>query len=210
LEDKDMMEKNEGEILVAPDKKEGQGEKEKVKKEERPSTEAELNEFKDKYLRLYAEFENYKKRVQREKEDLVKYSREDILYNILPVIDNLEMALQHSDDKFSEGLVKGVEITLREFQRVTEKFGLASIPATGKPFDPAVHHAMSQVERADAEDNTVVEEFRKGYMLGDKVLRPSLVAVSKKPDVSNKSSIIDQEIEDTEEEIKINKSLKEE
>lgn len=205
-----MIEKDDGEILVAANKKEGQGEKEKVKREEKPSHMAELNESKDKYLRLYAEFENYKKRVQREKEDLVKYSREDILYNILPVIDNLEMALQHSDDKFSEGLVKGVEITLREFQRVTEKLGLTAIVAVGKAFDPALHHAMSQVERADAEDRTVVEEFRKGYMLGDKVLRPSLVAVSKKPDDSNKSSIIDQGIEDTEKEIKINQSLKEE
>lgn len=194
--DEKVVEKEEGEILVVAEKGEGR-EGEEGKKEEKPSPEAELAELKDRYLRLYAEFENYKKRVQREKEDLIKYSNEDILYHLLPVMDNLEMALQHSTNNVSEGLVKGVEITLREFQRVTEKFGLTPIYAMGKPFDPSVHHAMSQVERADVEDRTVVQEFRKGYMFGDKVLRPSLVAVSKKTD-------------EEETEIEINKEPKEE
>lgn len=167
-------------------------------KEEKPPLDAELAELKDKYLRLYAEFENYKKRVQKEKEDLITYGNESLLYELLVVLDNLEMALKHSTDNISEGLVKGVEITLREFQRVTEKFGLTSIQALGKPFDPSLHHAMSQVERTDVDDKTVAEEFRKGYMFGDKVLRPSLVAVSKKPS------------EETETEIEINKETKEE
>ncbi len=151
--------------------------------------EVELAEMKDKYLRLYAEFENYKKRMQRDKEELVKYCNESILYEILPVIDNLEMALSHATDDVSGGLVKGVEITLREFQRVMEKFGLVPISAKGEPFDPSVHHAMSQVVRSDVEDKTVVEEYRKGYMFGEKVLRPSLVAVSKKPDEAQKIEI---------------------
>jgi molecular chaperone GrpE len=152
------------------------------KTEQPPGPEAELAELKDRYLRLYAEFENYKKRVNKDKEDLVRYCNESILYEILPVIDNLEMALSHATEDVPEGLVKGVEITLREFQRVMEKFGLIPIASKGKPFDPSVHHAMSQVMRSDVEDKTVVEEYRKGYMFGDKVLRPSLVAVSKKPD----------------------------
>lgn len=151
--------------------------------------EVELAEMKDKYLRLYAEFENYKKRMQRDKEELVKYCNESILYEILPVIDNLEMALSHATDDVSGGLVKGVEITLREFQRVMEKFGLVPISAKGEPFDPSVHHAMSQVVRSDVEDKTVVEEYRKGYMFGEKVLRPSLVAVSKKPDEAQEIEI---------------------
>lgn len=184
--DEEIIEKKEGEILVAPEKEEERGE---GKKEEKPSLEVELSELKDRYLRLYAEFENYKKRVQREKEDLIKYGNEALLYEILPVIDNLEMALKHSTNNISEGLVRGVEITLREFQRVTEKFGLTSISAMGKPFDPSVHHAMSQVERADVDDKTVVEEFRKGYKLGDKVLRPSLVAVSKRPSAETETEI---------------------
>jgi molecular chaperone GrpE len=153
---------------------------EKAEKEQKSPLESELAEIKDRYLRLYAEFENYRKRVQREKEDLIKCSNEDLLSQILPAIDNLEMALQHSANGPSKGLVKGVEITLRELLRVLEKFGLIPISAIGKPFDPSVHHAMSVVEKPDAEDNTVMDEFRKGYMLGNRVLRPSLVSVSKK------------------------------
>jgi len=172
LENEEMTGKQEGETPLPADSEKGG---------ERQPLQEGLEELNDKYLRLYAEFDNYKKRVQRDKEDLIKYGNEDILYHLLPVMDNLEMALKHSADTVSEGLVKGVEITLREFQRVTEKFGLVPIPATGKPFDPSVHHAMSQVERADMEDKTVVEEFRKGYTLSGKVLRPSLVAVSKRP-----------------------------
>jgi molecular chaperone GrpE len=141
---------------------------------------AELAEAKDKYLRLYAEFENYKKKVQKDREDLIKYSNESLVYELLPALDNLEMALRHSAEANSESLIKGVENTFREFARILEKFGLKSIDALGKPFDPAYHHAMSQVERNDVEGNTVVEEFRKGYLYNEKVLRPSLVAVSKK------------------------------
>lgn len=151
--------------------------------------EKELADLKDKYLRLYAEFENYKKRAQKDREELVKYGNEALLYEILPVLDNLEMALKHSENSVSENLVKGVEITLREFLRITEKFGLVPIPALGKPFEPALHHAMSQVEKEDVEDKTVVEEFRKGYMLADKVLRPSLVSVSKKPETAYETKI---------------------
>jgi molecular chaperone GrpE len=189
LENEEVIERQEGEATQPPEP--GKGGETQLPRE----GVAELN---DKYLRLYAEFENYKKRVQREKDDLIKYSNEDILYHLLPVMDNLEMALRHSADNVSEALIKGVEITLREFQRVTEKFGLVPIPAAGRPFDPSVHHAMSQVERADMEDKTVVEEFRKGYMFSGKVLRPSLVAVSKRP------------TDETETKIRINEHTKEE
>ncbi len=175
MEEKEVIEKKEGEVLEVEKKEEGI--------EEKPSIEEELSELKEKYVRLYAEFENYKKRVQREKEELIKYGNEALLYELLNVLDNLEMALKHSGENVSEGLVKGVEMTLREFQRITEKFGLVPIEAMGKPFDPSLHHAMSQVERDDVDDKTVVEEFRKGYMYGDKVLRASLVAVSKKKEV---------------------------
>lgn len=145
------------------------------------SLETELVEMSDKYLRLYADFDNYKKRVLKDKEELVRYANESLLYELLTVFDNLDMALQHStSSNITEGIVKGVEITLRELHRIAEKFGLTPISALNKPFDPSLHHAMSQVERDDVEDKTVVEEFRKGYMLGDKVLRPSLVGVSKK------------------------------
>ncbi len=142
---------------------------------------AELQEMNDKYLRLYAEFENYKKRVNKDKEEVLRYGNESLLYELLPVIDNLEMALKHALNSVSAGLVQGVEITLKEFQKTLEKFGLSTIEATGKPFDPTIHHAMSVIEREDIEENIVVEELRKGYMFRDKVLRaPLVVVVSKK------------------------------
>lgn len=172
---------------------------EKTPVAEREQLLAELQEINGKYLRLYAEFDNYKKRVGKDKEELVKYGNESLLYEILPFIDHLEMALKHASNEVSSGLVQGVEITLRELKKTLEKFGLTVIEADGKPFDPVVHHAMSQVERNDTEDNTVVEEFRRGYMLRDKVLRPALVAVSKKTVKS-----VDQE------ETEINKNIEEE
>lgn len=144
---------------------------------------AELEETKDKYLRLYADFENYRKKMQRDKEDLIKYANESMIYELLPVIDNLEMALRHTSEGDAEAvqsLKQGVENTLREMIRTLEKHGVRVIETLDKPFDPAYHHAMSQVERSDMESNTVVEEFRKGYLYKEKVLRPSLVAVSKK------------------------------
>lgn len=144
----------------------------------------ELDEAKDKYLRLYAEFDNYRKKTQKDKEELIKYANEALVYDLLPVMDSLEMALKHSASGNSEALqslVKGVENTLRELSRILEKSGLTAIEADSKPFDPAFHHAMSQVETPEMEDNMVVEEFRKGYMYKEKVLRPSMVSVSKRP-----------------------------
>ncbi len=148
--------------------------------DEKDRLDAQLQELNDRYVRLYAEFENYKKRVNKDKEEIIKYGNESLLYELLPVIDHLEMALKHASDDVSSGLIQGVEITLKELKKTLDKFGLNEIEAAGKSFDPAVHHAMSQVERDDVGDNLVVEEFRKGYRLKDKVLRPSLVAVSKK------------------------------
>ena len=145
----------------------------------------ELKEMSEKYLRLYAEFDNYKKRVNKDKEELLKYGQESILYELLTVIDNLELALKHASDEVSTGLIQGVEITYKELMKTLEKFGLTAVEAEGKTFDPSVHHAMSQVERDDVEENIVVEEYRKGYKLKDKVLRPSLVSVSKKPPEDN-------------------------
>ena len=143
----------------------------------------EFEEMKNKYLRLYAEFDNYRKKALKDKEELIKYANESLVYDILPVMDSLEMALKHSASGNSEALqalAKGVENTLRELSRILEKAGLTAIEADSKPFDPAFHHAMSQVETPEMEDNMVVEEFRKGYMYKEKVLRPSLVSVSKK------------------------------
>jgi molecular chaperone GrpE len=147
----------------------------------RPTDVEALQGLNNKYLRLYAEFENYKKRVNKDKEELVRYGNEALLYELLPAIDNLELALKHGACDPKTGVVQGVEITLKELHRTLEKFGLRRIEAAGKKFDPAVHHAMTQVEREDMDEKMVAEELRAGYRYHDKVLRPSLVAVSVKP-----------------------------
>ncbi len=150
----------------------------------------EFSELNDKYLRLYADFENYKRLVAKEKEELIKYSNEELIKELLSVIDHLELALQHSsNNEASTALAKGVEMTLKEIKTALEKFGLVSIEALGKPFNPFVHHAMSQIESEEAEENIVVSEFRKGYMLKDRVLRAALVAVSKKPSQKDQTEI---------------------
>jgi len=141
-----------------------------------------LSDLNDKYLRLYAEFENYKKFEAKKREELINYSNEGLMKDLLTVIDNLELALQHSSEEEScSALAKGVELTLKEFKNILERYGLVSIDAEGKPFDPHLHHAMSQVETDEVDENVVVTEFRKGYKLKDRVLRAALVGVSKKP-----------------------------
>jgi molecular chaperone GrpE len=154
---------------------------EQEEKAQGPSAE-ELKELNDKYVRLYAEFENYKKKAAKDKEELATFVKEEVIYELLPSLDHLDIALKHAnEDESLGGLKQGVEMTLRELYRTLEKFGLRIIEAEGKPFNPEYHHAMSQVETEEFEDKTVIEEFRKGYMFGDKVLRAAMVSVSRKP-----------------------------
>jgi len=176
LEEKDLDKENEDfgedDIELVTDSPEEEAEPQE------PAVSSAADELNSKYLRLYADFDNYRKRVNKDKEDLVRYGNESLLYELLPAIDNLELALKHASGEVNSGLVQGVEVTLKELQRTLEKFGLVRIEVTGKPFDPAVHHAMSQVERADMDEKMIAEEFRAGYKYREKVLRPSLVAVS--------------------------------
>jgi molecular chaperone GrpE len=151
-------------------------------KAEAASREGEISELNDKYLRLYAEFDNYKKRVARDKEELVRYANESLIYELLPPLDTMEIALKHAEEGENNGLVEGVKNTLREIYRTLEKFGVSTIEARGEPFNPEYHHAMSREERGDMDENMVVEEFRKGFMYDNKVLRASLVSVSTKPE----------------------------
>ena len=150
--------------------------------DEKEELEKSLQEANDKYVRLYADFENYKKIAARNKEELLKYANDDLMTDVLTVIDHLELALQHTaENEGPNPLVEGVELTLKELRNILEKHGLVAIETLGKPFDPVVHHAMSQVETEEAEVNTVVTEFRKGYMLKERVLRAAMVGVAKKP-----------------------------
>ena len=171
---------------------------------EEPKTpeKSEIEELNNKYLRLYAEFDNYRRRVNRDKEEQAKYGNESLVYELLPIMDSLELALKHASEELQTGLVQGVEMTLKELQRTLEKFGVSKIEAARKEFDPAIHHAMAQVEREDLEEKMVAEELRAGYLYRDKVLRPSLVAVSVRPQKKTEGQI-SEKAADASEDIKI-------
>lgn len=141
----------------------------------------ESRDMNDKYLRLYADFENYRKRVNKDKEELIRYGNESLIYELLPILDSLDLALKHATGESQTGLVQGVEMTLKELLRTLEKFGVTRINAAGTAFDPSRHHAMIQVERDDLDEKMVAEEMRPGYVYRDKVLRPALVSVSVRP-----------------------------
>lgn len=135
----------------------------------------------DKFLRERADLENYRKRAQREKEELLKYGNEALLNEILPVLDNMERALGHASEESMSAVIEGVELTRSMLLAAMKKFGVAPIEAKGKMFDPAYHQAMTQVESADEAPNTVLDEFQKGYMLNDRLLRAALVSVAAAP-----------------------------
>ena len=142
--------------------------------------EAELSEAQERALRTAADAENFKKRLQREKEEQTRYANESFMRELLPVIDNLERALEHSEDGSDQGgLVEGLNMTLKGFLDTLTRFGCTQIEAAGKPFDPNFHEAVSQEESADHEPNTVLRELQKGYMLKERLLRPAMVLVSK-------------------------------
>ncbi|WP_420263689.1 nucleotide exchange factor GrpE [Candidatus Magnetominusculus dajiuhuensis] len=143
----------------------------------------ESGELQDKYMRLYAEFDNYRKRVQKEKDEIYKYGTESLVSSLLVVKDNLDAALSHVAPGASDALAEGVELTLKELKKILASNGVVEVETKGKPFDPAYHHAMAEVERDDLDDKTVVEEFRKGYTFKDRLIRAALVSVSKKAEL---------------------------
>ncbi len=142
--------------------------------------EKEAKENYERLLRTAADLENYKKRAAREKEDWTKFANEDLLKSILPFIDNLERAVDHAQKVVDTGvLIEGVRLTLRQLLQALNKFGLSPFESVGKPFDPAMHEAMLVVETDQHEPDQVVEEFQKGYLLNNRLLRPATVSVSK-------------------------------
>ena len=151
--------------------------------------EKEAKENYDRLLRTAADFENYKKRAAKEKEDWTKFAIEDLIKAILPFIDNLERTVNHAQKVKDTGvLIEGARLTLQQLLQALNKFGLSSFESVGKPFDPAVHEAMLVVETDKHEPNQVVEEFQKGYLLNDRLLRPATVSVSKPPEKEIRTS----------------------
>jgi molecular chaperone GrpE len=137
----------------------------------------------DLYLRERADLENARKRHQREREEAIRFANDRLLREMIPVLDNLERAVGHAEkgDDDSQGLLEGVNMTINQFRKVLEDFGVKPINALGEDFDPNLHQAMGHVETTDQAPNTVTSEFQKGYLLNDRLLRPSLVMVARAP-----------------------------
>ncbi|WP_417027198.1 nucleotide exchange factor GrpE [Baileyella intestinalis] len=142
------------------------------------TAEQQKKEDDEKYMRLMAEFQNYKKRVAKEKQDIQSFANEKIITELLEVLDNFERSLEHSSDA-DENYVKGMEMIFQQLKTAMEKAGLKEIQALGEDFDPAVHNAVMQEESDELESGKVSKVLQKGYKLNDKVIRAAMVAVAK-------------------------------
>ncbi len=147
----------------------------------------ELREQKEKYLLLLADFDNFKKRVIKERSELVKYQGERVLFEIVEVLDNLERALEHKDSDESK-LREGLELIHKQFVESLAKFEVIQVSTLGEAFDPNIQNALSIQQTSDVEPNRVVEEFKKAYKYKDKLLRPAEVVVS--------AAVVDEKLED--------------
>ena len=139
---------------------------------------AELAEEQEKYMRLYAEYDNFRRRSAKEREGIYADAYSDALVQILPIIDNLERATQYGKDDPDSPMAKGIELTVKSCVEALNKMGVFEIEALGKPFDPNFHNAVMHVEDDSYGENEIVEVFMKGYVKGDKVLRFSMVKVA--------------------------------
>lgn len=150
---------------------------------------AKADEHWDRLLRTTADFDNFKKRAAREKQDAIKYANESLVGKIIPVLDNFEMALAATQSSSAEGLKSlqdGVAMIHSQLKNVLTEAGLEEIDATGKPFDPNLHEAVSQQESKDVPEGHVLQQLRKGYKLRERLLRPATVIVAKAPAPNSK------------------------
>ena len=165
--------------------------KKKKKREEIPDEvkkeieekDAKIKSLEDRILYLQADFENFKKMKIKERQDTLKFGNETLIKELLPVLDNLELALKHSESTEDyKGIHDGVKLILNEFMKALEKSGVKPVEAVGQKFDPNFHEALFQEENEEMEPDTVVSELQRGYLLNDRLIRASRVGVSKKPD----------------------------
>ncbi len=138
--------------------------------------------YGDKLLRLQADFENTRKRLEREKQDFVKFANEGIILELLNILDDLERTVELAQEKHQDlsSFLKGVEMILAHLYEMLKEYGIKPIEAKGKLFDPHYHEALMQAESKDMPEHTVVEELQKGYLLNDRVIRTTKVKVSKR------------------------------
>ena len=172
-----MAEKeNKEELEKETEKKEETVENKKVKKEQEIVPKSEYDELDDRYKRILAEFENYKKRSAKERENLYNSILSDVVEVMLPILDNLENAVkvETKDEEYK----KGIELVLKQFQDTLKAKGVEEIKALGETFDPELHEAVSSVQDDTKGEKEIVQEYRKGYKIGTKVIRHSMVVVA--------------------------------
>jgi molecular chaperone GrpE len=142
----------------------------------------ERNSLYDRLLRKQAEFENFKKRADRERTDYIQFASADLIRELLNALDSFELAIKNAgSDASNQNMLQGFSLIYKQFQDTLTRFGLKPIDAKGQQFDPNVHQAVSTTATDEVEENTVVDEFRKGYMLNGRLLRPAMVNVSVRP-----------------------------
>ena len=159
------------------------------KKETSKELKEQLASEKDRVLRLSAEFENYKKRKQRESDEFKKFANETVFRHLLTVVDNLERAIfSTKENSDADGLLEGIKLTYKEILKLFETYNVKPIEAENQPFDPNFHQAVTQIETDDFPDNTVTTAHQKGYLLHDRLIRPAMVVVSKRVNKETKKN----------------------
>ncbi len=151
---------------------------------EREQLEAELADSKARYMRLAADFENFKKRTRQDQVEMIQHASSDLISRLLPVLDDLRSALDHKPAGVDPAWSKGIELGVRKLEEVMATHGLEPIESVGAAFDPRFHEAIGHVESDEHPEDTVVSELRRGYRIRDRVVRPSLVKVSRRPELS--------------------------
>ena len=151
----------------------------------------ELTEQKDKFIRLQAETDNFRKRLSREKEEFSQYANERLFKELLPIFDNFERALEDPSNDI-KSLKEGLEMILKQFSSFLEKEKVEPIEAIGEKFDPMIHEVLTSEESSEHEENTIISQFVKGYTINNRVIRPSQVVISKKPSLESEEVLTEE------------------
>ncbi len=154
---------------------------------------SELEDIRDLVRRKHAEFENYRKRIERERSEFVNHAAAELVNDILPVLDNLERALDAPDTGTDDRFREGIEIVRRQFRDILRRAGLNEVEALGMDFDPHVHEAVGRVETTDHREGEILEVYQKGYFFKDRMLRPALVNVAQLPQDKSDTNESDKE-----------------
>jgi molecular chaperone GrpE len=144
-------------------------------------------EAKDRHMRLAADFENYKKRARQEQLETIQHASAELINRLLPGLDDLHKALEHRPKGIDPSWLKGVELSVRKLEEALSAHGLEAINAVGKPFDPKLHEAVGHEESREHPEDTVVSELRRGYRIRDRVVRPALVKLARRPELPDET-----------------------